>query len=152
MKKGFIILVTLFISLSASAQLVQVAANTEPIEGACNKSQIYGLQSAYTGQQEPICPLGVEGIISRLNMEVAFLKQNLGYSDNGMVNLVINCKGEIVSCKMDYKTKNLELDKQIMTVFKTLGQWKAGKLNDMEVDSYKQIGFKIEDSVFSLVN
>jgi len=65
-----------------------------------------------------------------------------------MIGLVINCKGEVVQCKMDNKTKNPELDKQIEAVFNSLGSWKAGKLNGKEVDSSRLFSFKIKNGKF----
>jgi hypothetical protein len=48
---------------------------------------------------------------------------NPKHKDKGMIGLVINCKVEIVKCKMDNKTKNPELDKPMESVFNTIGEW-----------------------------
>ncbi|HCZ35027.1 MAG TPA: hypothetical protein DHV26_03785, partial [Cytophagales bacterium] len=60
----------------------------------------------------------------------------------------INCKGQVVQCKMDNKTKSADLDKQIELVFNSLGQWTAGKLDSKEVDTSKLFSFKIKKGQF----
>jgi hypothetical protein len=44
---------------------------------------------------------------------------------------------------MDNKTKDTALDNQIVAVFKTLVQWKAGLLNGKPVDSMRLFSFEI---------
>ncbi len=78
-----------------------------------------------------------------------FLKDNPKYKDSGMIGIIVNCKGEVVQCKMDNKTKSAELDKQIEMVFNSLGNWKAGKLDKKEVDSSKLYSFTIKNGKFS---
>jgi len=101
------------------------------------------------GQEEAVCPVSEEEILKRLNSEVAFLKDNPKYKDEGMMGLIINCKGEIVQCKMDNKTQSPELDKQIEAVFNSLGNWKSGKLNGKEVDTSLLYSFKIKKGVIT---
>ena len=120
----------------------------EPIEGLCNDNEVYALLPMLGGQEEAVCPVPKEKILERLNSEVAFIKDNPKYSDKGMIGLIINCNGEVVQCKMDNKTKNTELDKQIELVFNSLGEWKAGKLNNKKVDSSKLFSFKIKKGQF----
>lgn len=132
------------ISISASAQFVAKMEVKEPIEGICDANEVYALFPMMDGQDEAICPVSKEEILKRLNAEVQFLKDNPKYKDKGMIGLIINCKGEVVQCKMDNKTKSPELDKQIEAVFNSLGDWKAGKLNRKKVDSSKLYSFKIQ--------
>ena len=42
-------------------------------------------------------------ILQRLNSEVKFLIDNPEYDDKGMIGVVINCKEDVVQCKMDNK-------------------------------------------------
>ena len=130
--------------LTASAQFVAKMEVKEPIEGICDENEVYALFPMFNGQDEATCPVTKDEILKRLNSEVQFLKDNPKYKDKGMIGLVINCKGEVVKCKMDNKTKRPELDKQIEDVFNSLGEWKAGKLNGKEVDSSKLYSFKIK--------
>ena len=59
-------------------------------------------------------------------------------------------KEEVVQCKIDNKTKSPVLDEQVVNVFKTLTDWKPGKLNNKEVDSLKLWSFEITDGKISL--
>ena len=51
---------------------------------------------------------------------------------------------------MDKKTKSEELDKQIEQVFKSLGEWKAGKLNGKPVDTSNLFSFTITNGKLTL--
>lgn len=144
MQKVILGLIISFFTVSASAQFVAVTQLTEPIEGICHADEVYALFPMLKGQEEAVCPVTEAEILTRLNAEVQFLKDHPKYKDKGMVGLFINCKGEVVQCEMDNKTKTPELDAQIVAVFSTLGDWKAGKLNGKEVDSNKLYSFKIK--------
>jgi hypothetical protein len=67
-----------------------------------------------------------------------------------MVNIIINCKGEVVQCEIDNKTKYPELDNQIVAVFSSLGKWKPGKINGDRVDVSKLWSFVIENGKISI--
>jgi hypothetical protein len=47
------------------------------------------------------------------------------------------------------KTKKSELDQQIVDVFNSLGNWKAGKLNGSAVDTSMLYSFKIKNGKFT---
>lgn len=146
------ILITFFALLIYSATYSQFVATMEvkePIPGLCNDKEVYALFPSFKGQEEAICPVSKDQILERLNNEVQFLKDNPKYDDKGMIGIVINCKGEVVKCKMDNKTKNPELDNQIEDVFNSLGTWKAGRLNKKDVDTSKLFSFKIKNGQVS---
>lgn len=146
------ILVTLFLSnifWIAPAQFVARMEVKEPIHGICDKDEVYALFPGFGGQEEAVCPVSKDEILKRLNSEVQFLKDNPKFGGKGMIGVIINCKGEVVQCKMDNKTKSPELDKQIEAVFNSLGEWKAGKLNEKDVDSSKLFSFKIKNGKVS---
>ena len=105
---------------------------------------------SFKGQEVAVAPINEKEIEKRLNSEVKFLAENPTYSDKGMIGLVVNCKGKLVQCKMDNKTKNQELDKQIENVFNSLVDWKAGKLNGKPVDTSNLFSFTIENGKLSL--
>jgi len=121
----------------------------EPIEGVCDNNEVYALFPMMDGQEEAICPISKDEILKRLNSEVEFLKDKPKYKDKGMIGLIINCKGELVKCKMDNETQSQELDKQIEELFNSLGEWKAGKLNGKTVDSSRLFSFKIKKGMFA---
>jgi len=149
MKKTFLILLTSVFGLTASAQFVARMEVKEDIPGICDKNEVYALFPSLKGQVEAVCPLSKDEILQKLNADVSFLKDNPHYKGNGMIGLVINCKGEVVQCKMDNKTKIIELDKQIEAVFNSLGSWQAGKLNGKEVDTSRLFSFKIKNGKFT---
>lgn len=103
----------------------------------------------FEGQIEAVCPITKEQILTRLNSEIQFLKDNPKYKTKGMIGLLINCKGEVVQSEMDTKTKSKELDKQIEALFNSLGEWKAGKLDGQSVDSSRLFSFRIKKGKIS---
>jgi hypothetical protein len=147
MKK--VVLITLFTTITVinQAQLIARVEMKEDIPGICNKDHVYSLFNGFKGQVEPVCPLSKDEILKRLNTEVTFLKDQPKYKDKGMIGMYINCKGEVLQCRMDLKTKNPELDKQIEAVFSSLGKWSAGKLDGKEVDHRELFSFKIKKGI-----
>lgn len=150
MRQILLFFLSMIISVTASAQFVARMEVKDPISGLCSKNEVYALLPSLKGQVQAVCPLTKEQIAEKLNNEVTFLKENQTYSDKGMIGLIINCKGEVVRCEMDNKTKTPELDKQIEDVFNTLGIWKAGKLNKKEVDTSRLFSFIVENGVIAL--
>lgn len=132
------------ITFSSSAQFVAKMEVKAPIEGTCNTNEIYTLFPSFKGQKEAVCPISKDEILKRLNSEVQFLKDHPKYKGKGMIGLIINCKGELVQCKMDNKTGEPELDQQIEAVFNSLKSWKAGKLYGKTVDTSRLYSFKIK--------
>ena len=123
----------------------------EPIPGVCDNSRIIAiLPIPGNGQVKAQSPMTSQEIEEQLNANVSFLKDKPDYNDKGMVNLIINCNGEMVRCEIDNKTKSPELDKQIVAVFATLKQWKAGTINGKPVDTSVLYSFKIVNGKLSL--
>lgn len=144
MKRLLLISLISIFHMTTFAQFVAKMEVKEPIPGLCNDREVYVMFPSFKGQKQAVCPVSEEEIAERLNSEVQFLKDHPDHEDKGMMGLVINCKGEVVHCKMDNKTKDPELDQQIETVFNSLGEWKAGKLNNKNVDTSRLFSFKIE--------
>jgi hypothetical protein len=122
----------------------------ENIDGLCDIKNVYSLFPMFGDQVEAVCSVPDSIIQGKLNNEVEFLKDKPNYKDKGMVSIIINCKGEVVQCKIDNKSKSPVLDEQVVTVFKTLTSWKAGKLNGKEVDSLKLWSFEIKKGKLTL--
>jgi hypothetical protein len=150
MKKIISILILTSFYLTTNAQFAARMEVKEPIKGVCDNKNIYVVFPMFKGQEEARCPLSKKEITKRLNAEVTFLKDSSTYADKGMVNIIINCKGEVVRCEMDNKTKNPELDKEIVAVFNSLGDWKPGKINGDKVDTSKLWSFEIKDGNISI--
>jgi hypothetical protein len=147
--RQFLFILFFLSAYAASAQFVAKLEVKEPIPGLCDEKEVYSMFPGFKGQEEAVCPVSEDKILERLNNEVQFLKDNPKYDDKGMMGLIISCKGDLVQCKMDNKTKKAELDKQIEAVFNSLGTWKAGKLNGKEVDTSRLFSFKIKNGKFS---
>ncbi len=123
----------------------------EPIPGVCDNSNVIAILPFPGNRQvKAKAPLTDEQLTIQLNEKVDFLKDNTNYTDKGMVNLIVNCKGEMVQCEIDNKTKSPELDKQIVAVFSQMKSWKAGTINGKSVDTSVLYSFEIEDGVISL--
>lgn len=144
MKRIFLLIVVSLVSIETTAQFVATMEVKEPIKGVCNQKEVFALFPMLDGQDEAVCPVSNDEILKQLNTQILFLRENPRHRDKGMIGLVINCKGKLVRCKMDIKTKNELLDEQIETVFNSLGDWKAGKLNGKYVDSNRLFSFKIK--------
>lgn len=144
MKKALLTISIIILCLTGHAQLIATVEMKEPIEGICNNKEVYGLFDGFSGQVEPKCSLTKEEIQKLLNEKVVFLKENPKFKGKGMVGVYINCKGEALNWAISVKTKNEELDKQILEVFKTLQNWTAGKLDGKNVDSRELISYTIK--------
>ena len=150
MKSALFLVSLMFGCLFSSAQFVAKMEAKEPIPGVCNIKNILVIFPNFKGQEVAVAPINEKEIEKRLNAEVKFLAENPTYSDKGMMGLVVNCKGKVVQCKMDNKTKSEELDKQIEAVFNSLGDWKPGKLNGKKVDTSNLFSFIIENGKLTL--
>jgi len=149
MKKIALSVFVLLLALSVKAQFVAKMQIKGDVPGLCNKNEVYALLPGLKGQIRAVCPVTNDEILDRLNSEVRFLKENPDYNDKGMIGIIINCKGIVVQCKMDNKTRSEELDHQIESVFNSLGEWKPGKLKKKNVDSIRLFKFVIEGGKFS---
>jgi hypothetical protein len=116
----------------------------EPIKGVCDNDNVIAiLPFPGNGQVKAQAPKTNAEITQELNLTVNFLKDKPDYEDKGMVNLIVNCKGELVQCYMGNKTKSPELDNQIVAVFAELQTWTAGKINNNSVDTSVLYSFTI---------
>jgi hypothetical protein len=123
----------------------------EPIKGVCDNSNVIAiLPFPGNGQVKAKAPKSDEEITIELNSKVNFLKDKPDYEDKGMVSLIVNCKGELVKCEIDNKTKSPELDSQIVAVFAEMKIWTAGKLNNNSVDTVVLYSFTVKNGKISL--
>lgn len=69
----------------------------EPIKGVCdNDNVIVILPMPGNGQAKAKAPKTKEEILEDLNSKVSYLHDNPDYEDKGSMNLIVNCKGELV--------------------------------------------------------
>lgn len=149
MKKLLFILCLATYSLHTSAQFVATMEVSEPIEGLCNQEEVYALFPMFGGQKEAICPISKQELLVRLNEEVTYLKENQKFKGKGLINVILNCEGEVVQCEMDgnSKTNSKVFDQQVIDVFLSLGIWKPGRLSSKKVDSVMLYSFKVKKGV-----
>lgn len=149
--KSVIVLFGLALSINiAVAQMVAKVEIKQPITGLCNYKEVYSLFPMFGDQKEAVCPINKDEIQRQLDSAVTFLKDHPKYKDKGILSMLINCKGELIKCEMDNKTKDTALDNQVVAVFKVLVQWKPGLLNGKPVDSMRLFSFDIKEGKLKL--
>lgn len=150
MKKIFFFLLSAMISGTSFSQFVARAEIKEDIPGICDKKNVYTLLAMLDGQKEAVAAVKDAAIEKMLADSVVYLKDKADYNDKGMVSIIINCKGDVVKCEIDNKTKSPELDEQVVKVFKTVTFTKPGKLNGKSVDSLRLWSFEIKNGKITI--
>jgi len=132
------------------AQLMSKMVIKTPIEGICNDKEVYVLfPSIDTGQVKAVCPVPESEILNKLNSKVSFLRENKKFKGEGIVKVIINCKGEVVLCEVSKKSKSNKLDDQIVEVFNNLGEWKNAFYKKRAVDNVQLFYFKVKKGKIS---
>lgn len=150
MNKTILTTIIILIGIRVQAQLIATVEMKEKIEGICNEKEVYSLFDGFKGQIEPKCSLSKLEIQNLLNEKVTFLKVNPKFKGKGMVGVFINCKGEALNWEISLKTKDQELDQQLLVIFKTLQSWTPGKLDGNNVDCSELISYKITKGMIIL--
>jgi hypothetical protein len=155
-----LVILSVFTVLSTSAQVFNISvvngqiiskySMTETIDGICNQNEVYGLFDGSDGQVEAKCSLTTKQIETLLNEKVDFLVKNPNYKDKGQIGCFINCKGTVVEWDISVKSKDADLDRQILEIFKSLSNWTAGTLNGKNVDSRLLFKYKIKKGHLTL--
>lgn len=123
----------------------------EPIEGVCDNANVIMIMSFLNkAQVKAKAPKTDAELVLQLNSQVTFLKDKPDYEDKGIINLIVNCKGELVRCQIDNKTKSQELDSQIVAVFAEMKKWTAGKVNNVSVDTVVLVSFSIKNGKITI--
>ena len=118
----------------------------EPIPGVCDNGNVMViLPFPGNGQVKAQAPKTNEELTLELNTNVDFLKDKPDYEDKGMVNMIVNCKGELVKCEIDNKAKSPELDSEIVAVFAEMKIWTPGKIRDRSFDTVVLYSFTIKN-------
>jgi hypothetical protein len=137
-------LFAMFMTGTLSAQFVAKMEVKEPIPGICSEKDVYALFPGFTGQVAPKPPISEPEMEMELNKSLDFLKTNPKFKGKLMVNMIINCKGEMVRCEIDNKSGNDELDKQVLAYFQKFTKWTPGSLNGEKVDCSELISMEIK--------
>ena len=122
MKTILSLVISILLASNLNAQFVAKVQVKEKIEGLCNEKEVYSLLPMFGDQKLAVSPVSNEEIMNQLDSAVIFLKENRKFKGEGMVGIWINCKGEVVKCEMHNKTKDANLDSQIVAVFAALGK------------------------------
>ncbi|MFN3529075.1 MAG: hypothetical protein ACK417_04040 [Bacteroidia bacterium] len=102
------------------------------------------------GQEKAVPPLTKAEISEALTSQVNFIKEHPDFEAEGMVTLLVNCKGELVRCAIDNKTQSQELDSEVVAVFATLKNWKPATWYNKAVDSVVHFRFQVKDGKINL--
>jgi hypothetical protein len=144
MKEAILVLTALCFNLLCFSQYYGKISPGDSIKGLCDPKQVY-IDFILPNCAPAQFSLSDRKIEKRLNAEIPFFKDNAKVRDTGIVALLINCKGEIVKCEMDIKTKSILLDRQIMEVFNSLGPCTPAKNKGKNVDSVRYWNFIIKN-------
>jgi uncharacterized protein (DUF2147 family) len=130
----------------------QVAMYTEVKEGVkdlCNSTRVYLLymmkQFPSSNAVEGKFPVSETELLQLLNEKTNYLKENPKYKGKFSVRVIVNCKGELIICNLEKKTRSDDFNKQILEVFTSLKGWAPGEFNGEIVDSTKSFYFKIKN-------
>lgn len=143
MKRGILIILVSFLFKTLNAQFVPLVKPSENKDMLCDSANIYFLQTNTLTHKVLTSVFNIPEIEAKIKAEVFLLKEKIDLSDECMLSVIVNCKNELVSCKIEMKSKETELDLQICKVFKSLKKWTAGEISDRKVDSYRQYKIKI---------
>lgn len=136
---------------SSGMNMVARMQVTEPIDGVCDNANIIAvLPLPGNGQVEAVPPISESKIEAELNTSVAFLSDYPDFEGKGGVNLIVNCKGEMVKCSIDNKSSSDELNQQVLAVFANLKKWKPGTIQNKPVDTVVLYSFTVKNGKISL--
>lgn len=138
---------------AGNQKMVAIMEVKEPIDGVCDNDKVYALEimsilDPTTTNAE--CAVSKAQMEKKLNEEVVFLKDNPKFKGEGMLSIIVNCKGEVVRCEIDNKSKSPEFDAQILAVFKTFISWTAGTFDGKPVDSVQLFSYSVKDGVLEM--
>lgn len=143
----FLVSIFFFSHLAQSQGVTRIFLN-EPIEGLCEDTNIYVLFNTFPNQEMADCRLTSQEMIQILNDTILYLKDHPKTKINGMVSIIINCKGEVIHCVVDGKKQIAELNEELINYFMGMETWRAGLLDDREVDSVVFFSFEIKKGRF----
>lgn len=125
----------------------------EPIPGVCDNENVMALSLMSFLDKNAIdakCALSEAEMEKKLNDNIPFLKENPDFEGKGMVGMIVNCVGEVVQCKIDIVSGNVELDNQILKVFNTFTSWQAGSHYGKPVDSVQLFSYNIAEGKITM--
>ncbi len=144
--KRFLCFLILINSINAYCQEIKISGY-EQLGGICNPENITARFSIFTYTSSS--NKRIKKIEKELNSKIKSLKTYISLSEERIINLIINCKGEVLKSEIDTKKIQPDIKSEIEDAFKMLRIWKKIKYNG-ETDSSILITFKIENGVICL--
>lgn len=106
--------------------------------------QVLELYGGNPDEVEPKCMIDKEELSERLNADLSFLKNHPEFKGRGMISVVINCEGKVIGWAEVVKSKNGELNDEILAyLVKQDLEWEAGKYKEEKIDSVYSFSYQI---------
>lgn len=144
-----LIFILFFISFHSQSQTIDQGPKRvtlkKAIPGMCIPSkQVLELYGGNPDEVEPKCMLDKEELSIRLNADLSFLKTHPEFKGRGMISIVINCEGKVIGWSEVVKSKNGELNDEILAyLMKQDLEWEAGKYKEEKIDSVYSFSYQI---------
>jgi hypothetical protein len=135
------------ISINSFGQMVMSAQGMNP-DNVCKPNKVYFLMESKARPKESI-----DSIQIKLNEIVKFAKENPSFESKSSIQFAVNCNGEIVGgFHVVTKSGNETLDNDLLTFFKTIKNWQAGKIKKKTVDSWYMWRLEIKNGYITILN
>ena len=146
MKKLIQLTILLMISINSFGQMVMTAKGVHP-DNVCNPNEVYFLMESKARPLEPR-----DSIQIKLNENIKFVKENPNFVANPAIQLAVNCNGEIGGgFHVVTKSGNEDLDNDLIKFFKTITNWKPGKIKKKSVDSWYMWRLEIKNGNITIL-
>lgn len=158
MKKAILILSIIFLTHHLFGQDSIPKTETKKVllrkkvEGMCIPAKfVLELYNGNPNEVEPKCSIDKEELIERLNSDLQFLKKHPDFKGRGMVSVIINCEGKVVGWAEAVKSRNEELNEEILSfLIKQNFDWKPGIYKEENIDSIFSFSYQIVRGVLRL--
>lgn len=147
MRKLLQLTILSLICFQSFGQMVMTAEGVNP-ENICKPNTVYFLMENKARPIEPI-----DSIQIKLNEAVKFAKENPSFESKSSIQFAVNCNGEIGGgFHVVTKSGNEDLDNELINFFKTIKDWKAGKIKKKSVDSWYMWRLEIKNGNITILN
>lgn len=150
MKKQGFFFILIVIGLTSNGQTFAKVKTAELIKDLCDDKNVYRFFLSKHDQKIAAAPISKTALAEKLNAEVLFIKDSVTSNAKVWVTTFINCKGELVNCKVQSTINAPEFHEQVSKVFTSLGIWMPGQFKGSNVDTSLLWSFLITNGKFSL--
>lgn len=129
------------------------ANGIEP-DNICKPNSVYFLTGLKSKEVKAKPIESIELIQEKLNAKISFAKENPSFEGKSSIQLAINCNGEIGGgFHVVIESGNEILDNELVDFFKTITEWKAGKIGkNKTVDSWYMWRLEIKNGNIFILN